>query len=517
MVVVSYRCVCGETISLDSEEGGSCSTCRRNYTSAIFQHSVAQTVSLNDVTSDVTLPAATPGAEDDARIGQRLGHYKIESRLGRGGMGSVYRALDESLQRYVALKVIDGRVKSVSDTQQLQRLCQEALAQARVNHPHVAHIYYVGRDEGCPFLAMELVGHETLAERLRTGPLPYAKVIEFGLQLADALRHCMAYDIVHGDIKPSNVLLADIGFAKLSDFGLARRLSENRDDGRTIAGTPDYLAPEVISGGSTDVRSDLYALGVTLFEMTFGRLPYSYSSSSIVQRLEAHQSAPINFPERWPSEVPYQWRGVLEQLLEKDPDQRYQTYDELIEDLERMRPANLPKAGRIPRMLAWVADAALINVVFGVATFFLLMIGMVSTFDGNPLLGVVFSFVIGLLIALAGSVPLLLASAIQAYWGTTPGKKIFQIRIVDGHGLRPQQTTLAIRMAIQMLPIWGRVAYEVSSAVAVPLIGYIVFGILQTVWFVSVGAALIRRDGCGLHDLVLGTHVVLDAAPQKRL
>jgi uncharacterized RDD family membrane protein YckC len=460
---------------------------------------------------DVTLPSVARGADDDTRIGQTLGHYKIESQLGRGGMGTVYRALDESLQRYVALKVIDRRVKSVSDTQQLQRLCQEALAQARVNHPHVAHIYYVGHDEGCPFLAMELVGNETLADRLRTGPLPYQKVIELGGQLCDALRHCQAYDIVHGDIKPSNVLLADIGFAKLSDFGLARRLSENRDDGGNISGTPDYLAPEVINGGSTDVRSDLYALGVTLFEMTFGRLPFSYSGSSIVERLEAHKSAPIVFPQRWPSEVPYGWREVLERLLEKNPDERYQDYDELIQDLERMRPAKLPKAGRIPRILAWCVDATMVYLMFAFLAVSVSVIGMLQKFDGNVILGFIVSLVFGLFAAIAGSIPLMLASAIQGYWGTTLGKKLFQIRIVDAHGLRPLQSTLAIRMALQMLPIWGRVAITVFSAVQVPMIGYIVYAILLPCWLASVGVGLIRRDGRSLHDRILGTRVVLDA------
>jgi hypothetical protein len=283
-------------------------------------------------------------------------------------------------------------------------------------------------------------------------------VIEFGGQLCDALRHCQAYDIVHGDIKPSNVLLAEIGFAKLSDFGLARRLSENRDDDRNISGTPDYLAPEVINGGSTDVRSDLYALGVTLFEMTFGRLPFSYSGSSIVERLEAHKSAPIVFPQRWPSEVPYGWRAVLVRLLEKNPDERYQDYDELIQDLERMRPAKLPKAGRIPRILAWCVDATLVYLLFALVLVSVTLIGMFQKFEGNFLLGFVISLVFGLFVAIAGSVPLLLASAIQGYWGTTPGKRLFQIRIVDSHGLRPTQSTLAIRMALQMLPIRSKSA-----------------------------------------------------------
>ena len=162
---------------------------------------------------------------------------------------------------------------------------------------------------------MELVGEGNLAERLNDGPLPFWEVIQLSVQLADALRACLRFDIIHGDIKPSNVLLTESGAVKLSDFGLASRLSQLSEATQAIAGTPDYLAPELATGQSPDARSDMYSLGVTLFEITFGRLPYSFSGSSVGERLAAHQIAPIEFPEPWPPSVPDAWRSVLARLV----------------------------------------------------------------------------------------------------------------------------------------------------------------------------------------------------------
>jgi uncharacterized RDD family membrane protein YckC len=155
------------------------------------------------------------------------------------------------------------------------------------------------------------------------------------------------------------------------------------------------------------------------------------------------------------------------------------------------------------------------SLLLAFVTFSIFVIGIVQEYEGNALLGFVLSLAAGLFAAVAGSVPLLLASAIQGYWGTTPGKKMFQIRIVDVHGLRPPQATLALRMAFQMMPIWSRVVITVFTAIQVPLIGYIASAILLPLWFASVVVGLIRRDGRSLHDRVLGTRVVLDAAPQK--
>ena len=500
MVTVSYRCVCGESIALDVARGGTCPDCGRHIGADVLRGSFAATVSGSDLTSDSVNSTADAS---DALIGKTLGHYRIVGKLGQGGMGAVYRALDESLERYVAIKVIDPKKQSTASARQLQRLFQEAIAQARVNHPNVVHIYFVGRDEDPPFLAMELVGGSTLADRMEAGPLRYPEVIEIGLQLADALRHSVKFDIIHCDIKPSNVLLTETGCVKLSDFGLARRLSRTTDEGAPLAGTPDYLAPEVIQGNTNDARSDLYSLGVTLFQMTFGRLPYSCSSGNVLERLEAHQQSPIEFPDPWPNDVPRAWRDVLDKLLAKSPDERYQDYDELMADLRKLRPGNPPKAGRIQRGLAWLVDLLLVQAIFGILTFAVTNQDLQSHFQGRP--------IAALLIALLGATAPLLASAAQAFWGMTPGKKIFQLRIVDRHGLRPGKAILAMRMATQILTIWASVLFLMLDAVGLRLFGYVVSGLLQMGWLVDAGFAVFRGDGRSLHDLFFGTRVVLDA------
>ncbi len=483
--------------------GGACSECKRRFSPEIFREALSPTISVLDLCETDTAQLTVAERDSDALIGQTLGHYRIVGKLGQGGMGAVYQALDESLQRYVALKVIDPSKNSVADTRQLQRLFHEAIAQARVNHPNVVHIYFVGRDDDSPFLAMELVGGGTLADRLSLGPLPYAEVIEIALQLADALRHSVKFDIIHGDIKPSNVLLTDADHVKLSDFGLARRLSQSSDEETPGAGTPDYVAPEIIQGSGSDARSDLYSLGVTLFEMTFGRLPYSYKSSSILERLTAHQQLPIEFPDPWPSEVPHGWRDVLDKLLAKSPDERYQTYDEFIADLHKLRPGNPPKAGRIQRGLAWLVDFLLVQAIFGILAFPITNEEVRTFFSGRP--------IAVLIVALASAAAPLLASALQAYWGMTPGKKIFQLRVVDRHGLRPGQPMLAIRMVAQVLMVWANILLLVFSSMGLRPLGLLVMGLLNLTWLVDAAFALIRRDGRSLHDLMFGTRVVLDA------
>jgi eukaryotic-like serine/threonine-protein kinase len=504
---VSYHCDCGNNVTLDVALGGSCVSCGRHITAESLQHAIDETVSVLDVESaNETQPPVMAPQRADSRLGTTLGHYQIKEQLGRGGMGVVYRALDESLQRYVALKVIDPHTSSATDTRQLQRLFQEAIAQARVNHPHVVHIYFVGREEEAPFLAMELVGGPTLVDRLQDGPLPYGDIIYISLQLADALQHCAQFDIVHGDIKPSNILLTESGDVKLSDFGLARRLSETESENQPLAGTPDYMAPELVSGASIDLRSDLYSLGVTLFKMTFRKPPYSYSNNSVSECLDAHRQSPIQFPDPWPAEIPLAWRNVLARLLAKSPDDRYQDHDELIADLRRLQPTDLPKAGRVQRGLAWLVDLALVHSLFQVLTASVTMAGIGEYFLGLTLSGMT---------AMAGAAAPILASACQAHWRTTPGKRLFQIRIVDRHGLRPEQVTLATRMVFQMLPIWGAVSYLTIATLGLEGFASLIEGIIGLVVLGDTGLAVVRRDGRGLHDLFFDTRVVLDADPHR--
>jgi len=442
-------------------------------------------------------PSSDRESMDDERIGQVYGHYRILRKLGQGGMGVVYQALDESLQRHVALKVIHATGKSTADSKHIQRLLQEAIAQARVNHPNVVHIYFVGSEGNSPFFAMEMVQGSTLADRLEVGSLPFERVVAVGGQVIDALRHCAKFDILHGDIKPSNILLLDPQTVKLSDFGLARRMSQVEENPALVAGTPNYLSPEAVEGVSLDIRSDMYSLGITLFEMTFGRLPYSFSGSSLLDYLQTHRTAEVEFPEPWPESVPQGWRDVLEKLLAKSPEDRYQDYDELYGAVHGLRPQSLPKAGRVQRGLAWLVDLGLAHAAQRLFYAPLVVAGA----ERIPL-GYVIVAVAG------GSVPLA-AAYLQARWGTTPGKRLFQLRIVDRHGTTPPKPTLTARSVAQLLPIWATTAWHLFAALHIQPLASLIGFLAGVAFIVDAVSALFHRKGRSLHDLLFRTQVVL--------
>lgn len=496
---IQYRCVCGQVFQVHLGAGGVCPSCSRRVTGPALLSGTAGTVS-------VALSEATPTgpiqeheeAEDDPLLGRSFGHFRIMRKLGQGGMGAVYEALDESLQRHVALKVISSMAPGQIDTRHIQRLQQEAIAQARVNHANIVQIYYVGREEDTPFLAMELVCGPTVEERLEDGPLPFAQVAMFAQQIVDALDHAADFDIVHGDIKPSNLLMPDEQTVKLSDFGLARRLSVDAGELKVLAGTPCYLPPEAGNAKATDIRSDIYSLGVTLFEMTFGRLPYEFSGSSLFDYLQIHKTAEIQFPLPWPSSVPQAWRSVLERLLAKSPEDRFQSYDEVKRALTPFRPMDLPIVNRVPRTLAWFVDFGLAHAAQQI------FYGAMTTEAVRIRPGA------QLVLALAGGIVPVLACLLQARWGTTPGKKLFQLRIVDDHGLRPAAPILAIRAAMQLLPICCATAWYALTAIHLWPIAISML-LSAAVWFaLDTGLGLFRRDRRSLHDLILRTRVVLD-------
>ncbi len=488
--IAEYRCVCGQMILLDGGPA-ECASCGRRYDSAVFRDAASETTLFHDHSAGESATFASKAQQTEiALVGRRLGHFKIIGHIGSGGMGSVYRALDESLQRYVALKVIRSAPGGTSEAV-LERLFQEARAQARVNHPHVAHIYYVGNEEDTPFLAMELVGESTLADRLQDGPLPFKEVIRYGLQMAQALEHAARYDIVHGDIKPSNVLLVDANTVKISDFGLASRLSKAAGTPSTTGGTPDYMPPEAVEGREVDHRGDMYSLGVALFEMTFGRLPYDTSSTNVQERLRMHREAAVQFPEAWPPGLPQSWRDVLTTLLDKDPDQRYDDFDGLIRDLLKHQPVDLPNASPLLRGLAWLFDGFLVSSP-------LVIVELVLS-DVLPLLSALVEVAIGLGICF-----------LQARWGTTPGKRLFQIRIVDQHGLTPGRSVLATRAIFQFVWVWSTAFGHVMDLVRLPIVGGIV-GTLVGIFILTEMLFVLFGKGRSLHDRLLRTRVVLNA------
>ena len=220
------------------------------------------------------------------------GRYRLEARIGAGGMSTVYRALDETLQRQVAIKLMNREVATDSD--QLERFRREARAVAQLSHPHIVGVIDAGEDEGRPYIVFEYVEGETLKERIRRrAALPIAEAVAYAIEIARALGAAHARHIVHRDVKPQNVLIDEEGSAKVTDFGIARTLDEEglTADGRVL-GTTDYVSPEQALGQPVTGQSDLYSLGVVLYEMLTGEVPFKGDNQVAVAMKHVREELP---------------------------------------------------------------------------------------------------------------------------------------------------------------------------------------------------------------------------------
>src|ERR1700756_2871643 len=218
--------------------------------------------------------------------------YRLEARIGAGGMSTVYRALDETLQRQVAIKLMNREVSTDSD--QLERFRREARAVAQLSHPHVVGVIDAGEDEGRPYIVFEYVEGETLKERIRrAGRLPMAEAVAYAIEIARALGAAHARHIVHRDVKPQNVLIDEEGSAKVTDFGIARTLDQEglTADGRVL-GTTDYVSPEQALGHKVTGQSGLYSLGIVLFEMLAGDVPFKGENQVAVAMKHVREEVP---------------------------------------------------------------------------------------------------------------------------------------------------------------------------------------------------------------------------------
>jgi len=300
----------------------------------------------------------------------RLSHYRIVSHLGAGGMGTVYRAHDERLGRDVALKVLPA--ETMTDTTARARLIQEARMASSLNHPHIAHVYDVGEDRDHVFIAMELVEGRQLRELIPPGGLPMGSLLQYGLQIADALACAHEHGVIHRDLKTANIVITPEGRAKVLDFGLAKRLHDDADETRTVdpnltasgmvVGTPNYLPPEVISGEKADARSDVWALGVVLYEMASGMLPFGGRSLAALAGAITHEPhVPLG------GQVPVGIQTLIGRCLAKDASQRYRNGGEVratIETLIGTKPARATP-GLARRW--WLPAAAIALLAMGAA------------------------------------------------------------------------------------------------------------------------------------------------------
>ena len=300
-----------------------------------------------------------------------MSHYRILERLGGGGQGVVYRALDEELRREVAIKTFPpGSLGDHGDRRGFRR---EALHLSRLNHPNIQTIYELGSDDGTDYLVLELVGGPTLEERIREGPRPEEEIVRLGRELAEGLDAAHTERIYHRDIKPSNLKVTASGRLKILDFGLAKTIrpagvSSLTESLSNVAGTLPYMAPEQIRGDPPDPRSDIHAVGAVLYEMATGRRAFPQDSQpAVIAAILGESPTPIR--ESRPG-FSRSLEAVILRCLEKDPARRYATTRELEADLNRAasgHPVRVPSRIPLARLLPWASAAALAVAVTAVA------------------------------------------------------------------------------------------------------------------------------------------------------
>jgi len=287
------------------------------------------------------VPAQQAGSSGS---GQQLGEYQLVRKIGQGGMGAVYEALQTKLNRQVALKILPK--KSTQDRGFLERFYREAQAAAALNHPNIIQVYDIAEDKGHHFFAMEFVDGENLMQRLkRDGKLPADEALAIAEQVAKGLQFAHQRSIIHRDIKPDNIMVARDGQLKLADLGLAKSTEDDKGVTQTGAGlgTPYYMAPEQAQDArNVDHRADIYSLGITLLHLVTGQRPFDGDSaySIIIQ----HREQELPSAQELGAEIARGVEAVIHKMAAKDPSQRYQDYESLLSDLAKVRSGQPPEA-----------------------------------------------------------------------------------------------------------------------------------------------------------------------------
>jgi serine/threonine protein kinase len=305
--------------------------------------------------------------------GTRLGDYEVQSLVGSGGMGEVYRAHDRRLDRDVAIKVLPSFLSS--DLDRLRRFEQEARAAAALNHPNILAVFQMGTYEGAPYLVSELLDGLTLREHLRRGALPIKKAIDYAIQIAHGLASAHDKGIVHRDLKPENLFVAKNGRIKILDFGLAKLMQLKAESAATtrtlgepteagvVMGTVGYMSPEQVRGEAADHRTDIFAFGAIVYEMLSGKR--AFQGATAVETMGAIlKDDPRPVAEIVPA-IPPGLQRIVHRCLEKDPDRRFRTASDLAFALESLSEAGtLPLAtaphGRARERVSWLLATLLL-------------------------------------------------------------------------------------------------------------------------------------------------------------
>jgi Tol biopolymer transport system component len=331
-------------------------------------------------TQNATNSDARATQSADLALGTRLGHYRIDALLGRGGSGTVYRGFDTKLNRPVAIKFLSA---AVADDDAQRRFRQEAATASSLRHPHIVTVYDVGEHDGRQFIVSEIVDGGTLEDWTRAAKRSWRQCTELITGVADALAAAHAAGVLHRDVKPGNILIDGNGYAKLSDFGLAKlvqgwteaRGGASADSQHTragiIVGTVAYMSPEQATGQPLDARSDVFSFGIVLYELLAGRRPFDAANDlGLLKSIANATPAPL------PEHVPELLRNAVDKALEKEPADRYQTMQDLVADLRRATrktgtQAPVAPAEKLRRTrVAWLIGAAAVFIAVGAAATF---------------------------------------------------------------------------------------------------------------------------------------------------
>lgn len=308
-----------------------------------------------------------PHCAESIRVRTQFDQFVIESRIGEGGMSRVYAANDTRLGRSTALKVLHPEFSR--DTHRTSQFEREAKLTAGVSHPHVVKVFSVGRDQGYFYIAMEHVAGSSLEQLIRQdGALDEEFVLNLGSQVAGGLRAAHLEGLIHRDVKPGNILITEGSVAKLVDFGLALISGGEEDESGEIWATPYYVAPEKLEGQPEDERSDIYSLGATLFHALAGRPPFDADTNSL-EELKQIKSQPVRLLDHAPDVSP-RTAAVIDRMMAREPDDRYQSYDEVLEALQDARSLVGTEVVAGPgkrRIMPWIAmaSAAVVALVLG--------------------------------------------------------------------------------------------------------------------------------------------------------
>ena len=519
-----FRCVCGTDIPLEDGKLQSCPRCGRQHGQLVDDDSAAsETVfvsrsghRLSPVKKNRAVGGDESGADERLDLaGKTLDHFEIIEKIGQGGMGTVYRALDRSLERYVAIKVIT-REDVLKDGDMVEAFVHEARSQARVNHPGVTTIHYVGQLDAMPYFAMELVPGVDLETRLEEGPLPFAEVVNVGIEVLRALREANERGVVHRDIKPGNILLTRSGNVKITDFGLSKTDKGGLQvtGARGFIGSPYYIAPEQARGETTDFRTDIYSLGATLYHLAYGRPPFE--GDGFMGVIAKHLSVELAFPKSPPKGVSPAFQSILRRMLAKDPAARHASYDKLERELLAVRPEEQRVASFFRRagaaFMDWGALMLALAVMMGVVMAILVATNSAWISTGSPdmeqpnlkveeaekLAPIFFMINLGFLVALCLQ---------QAIFRRTVGKIFGRLRIASIDGQPVARWRLLFRTLFQFSYFAGPLLLSAAGLEGRSWHTLLFLGLyfLDGLW------ALTNAKRRTLHDILLGTWVLRES------